>query len=229
MQSKLIGTPTIENVIAAFEDLGFTVDNNYVATYDEDTNNKVKFRLSEVSSGVPISVYNDSGTQIHESITLSNSYNFKMTYEQIGNSIIFGFSSVTGNGGCIQFAIVEPSSQEDDWAYIMPYVGTGTAGLMSVIDGKTATYSIYTNTVSSIQFRNGGLGVQIVKHYNGTRFLDNVYVTTISPSIIKQAVSGISDNNFLEATINNDTYLIFNISNDNNGIKFAIKRESTSS
>ena len=70
-------------------------------------------------------------------------------------------------------------------------------------------------------------GFQIVKVYDGSNFINNVFVTSISPFIPVWSLDNTSASNFIEGTIGNDTYLIINLhSSYTHYIKLAIKKIS---
>lgn len=213
MNNIEIGLGTAENILTALDSIGFTVDTtNLTASWDNDTNNKLKFKIEYSGTNPRFTLYNSANSRLAGYVGLTSTYTYKITYELIGAGIVFGFhrtdSGIAGNN--INYVISAPVSENDDWLYATPYHGTGTQDRMKFINGRTENYAL----IETGQLYSGSpLGVQIVKAYDGNRFVDNLFLTSISPNLAiwRQDIS--SDNNFQEATIGNDIYIIINLHN----------------
>lgn len=215
---------TIDDVLSVFETLGFTVDTtNGTARWANDTNNKLYFAITKPSNAqFQIRMYNSSSTIIYGPFIFSAPYQFFVIYENINNGILFGFTradNYTGNN--IQFAIIPPTSNEDNWLYINAY--NGSSG-NRIFDGKTEQYINYG--ITSL-YNGSALGAQIVKFYNGMRFVDNLYMTSVCQSIPIGHSTELSTDNFVQATISNENYLIINMTQNATYNKIAIKKSTT--
>lgn len=211
MNNIEIGLATSNNVLSVLESIGFVVDTtNLTAKWGNDKNNKLYFKFSENSSYLSLTLYDSSNTEVSGYINLAVTYTYKITYEIIGDGIVFGFHRIDTNvtGSNIHFAIISPISTGDDWYYVTPYLGSGAADQMKFINANTEVYTIY----SMNQLLNtSATGFQIVKVYDGSNFINNVFVTSISPFISHWLLDSTSASNFIEGTIGNDTYLIINL------------------
>ena len=224
MTNVEIGNGTIENVLSALESIGFTVDTtNSTAKWGYDINNKLYFKPITNSSNTILKLYNSSNSEIHFGITVAQATQLKMTYERIGNSVVFGFLPTTSPGNCIQVIISEPKDTEDSWLYCIGHTNAST-GKNSIINGETESSIIYPATAL---YNGSANGVQLCKYYDGLRFCGNLYETAVCESI-SSVVNGngtTSANNYVEARIDADTYLIVNhIINAPLGVKLAIKK-----
>ena len=227
MNNIEIGLATSSNVLSALESIGFTVDTtNLTAKWGNDTNDKLYFKFSENSSYLSLTLYNSSNVQVSGYINFDMTYTYKITYEIIGDGIVFGFHRIDTNvtGSNIHFAIISPISTGDDWYYVTPHLGSGTADIMKFINANTEVYTIYS---MNQLLDTSATGFQIVKVYDGSNFINNVFVTSISPFVPAWSLDGTSASNFIEGTIGNDTYFIINLhSTYVQYIKLAIKKIS---
>lgn len=219
-----IGVGSIANVLSALESIGFTVDTtNSTAKWGYDTNDKLYFKAETNSSNTILKLYNSSDTVIHFGITMASATQLKLTYEKIGNSVVFGFLPLTSTGNCIQVIISEPKDTEDSWLYCIGYTNAST-GKNSIVNGATESSIIYPTTAL---YNGSANGVQLCKYYDGLRFCGNLYETAVCESI-SNIVNGngtASANNYVEARIDADTYLIVNHNaNLPLGVKLAIKK-----
>ena len=222
MNNTVIGTASTSNVLQALEGIGFTVDtSNGTARWGNDTNNKLYFKVVETGSNTTIALYNSANSMIWGSISLTTASTYRMTYDVIGESVFFGFKNNSYTGNNIQCAIVAPIESEDDWEYCCYQIGTASQATSRFVNGRTELFKVYSTT----QMYNGTpLGVQVVKAYDDNRFLGNVYLTSVSPSIAQVNMTSNMDNNFVEATIGTSKYLIINMLNSNTYTKIAIKK-----
>jgi hypothetical protein len=222
MNSVNIGVASIANVLTALESIGFTVDTTTnIARWSYDTNNNIYFKVEASGSYVVVKIYNSSGTSLWDGASMSQ-VQMKMTYERIGNSIAFGFIPVTQTGNNIQYLIVEPKDAEDNWLYCNCYFSTGTA-INHIIDGNTQ--NVVTNPTTAL-YNGSANGVQLCKYYDGTRFVENLYEVPVCASFPQgvRSTTQMTGNNYIEATVGNDTYLILNFSGSATGVKLAIKK-----
>ena len=226
MNNIILTTASVADVLQALEDIGFTVSTSQgIARWENDTNNKIYFKFAVSSSYTTINIYNSSNTKVWGEVSLTTSTSYKMTYEVIGESVVFGFNAVSNTGNMIHFGVIAPTSENDDWEYLAYYVGNSATATNRFINGRTEVITIYSTTS---MYNGSALGVQIVKAYDTTRFLDNIYLTSVCESIQAGHIITSSANNFAEATIGNDTYLIINMTNNANYNKIAIKKSTTS-
>jgi hypothetical protein len=126
---------------------------------------------------------------------------WKIVYEIIGESIVFGFLLASTTYNKIQFAIIAPKSQNDTWLY------TGIHSSVTVYLGNTETSISFGE--KPMLYSGSANGIQIVKFYNGTRFVDNLYITTICTGM--GTATTVGNNNYIEATIDEKIYLIIKI------------------
>ena len=225
MNSVSVGLGSIENMLSALQSIGFTIDSeNNTAKWGYDTNNKLYFKLATSSSNITFGLYNSSNTAIWGTYSYGNTYSFKMLYERIGNSIVFGFVPSNASGNCVHFAVVAPTSENDDWLYVMPYIGSGAIA-NKIANGKTESVVGYSATSL---YSGSANGIQICKWYDGYRFADNLYLCGACASVpaCSNFISSRSNNNYVEATIGTDTYLVINALNAENSTKIAIKKVS---
>jgi hypothetical protein len=222
-----IGTASVSDILSAMEDIGFTVDTSTgVARWGYDTNAKLYFKVETSSSNTLIRLYNSSNSALFESVTLTTAQQHKMAYERIGNSIIFGFHMGAYSGNQLMFAVVEPKETGESWLYCVPYrsANTGTNG---VIDGATEVKNVY----GTVQLYNGNAnGIQIAKYYDGSKFVTNLFMTSACASIpgFVYTSTTTSVNNYVDASIGDDSFLIVNfIYNNQIATKLAFKRPAS--
>ena len=221
MNSISVNSGSVSDILNALEGIGFTIDsNNGTAQWTKDTNNKIKFLVTESSNGTTVKAVKSDGTTVvgnasYSLIMVTTANPVRIIYETIGDGIAFGIMTETAPANNIHWIISAPVSQSDDWMYI-PLAST-----LYIYNGSTENYIQVT---SSAYYTGSANGIQIVKVYNGSRFMDNVYVTTVAPAI--PAVIQANGNDYMDATIGNDTYLVVNIGSQNqtNYNKIAIKK-----
>lgn len=216
MNNISINPSTAENVLNVLEDIGFTIDSNNNAYWENDTNNKIHFKVRTSGQYTQIILQkSDNSTDIGTQVSFISTNASKITYEIIGNSIVLGFTLQTNTYQKIQWAIIEPATIEESWLYCI-YSNTGL-----ICDGSTENNLTYGTTSLF-----SGSAVQIAKFYDGLRFYNNLYITTVCTTIPSAKFDDTSGTNFLEATINNDTFLIINLNNSSNTAvnKIAIKK-----
>ena len=221
MTTMTITTGSIANVSAALVSIGFTADpnDNTKLYWTNDTNHKLYIKLITNSSNTQIAVYNSSNAEVSglTKPSFSNTASWKLTYEIIGNSIIFGFRLLSDSYNNIQFIIVEPSDNTEEWLYCYPgNTGYATGG-NSQTSMQMCTYYLYNGSTS---------GVQIVKAYYGGKFVNNLFVTAYSPFIAKVGES--NNNNYATATIAGNEYILINLTANANYTKYAVKRNNNS-
>ena len=209
-------TGSTADVGAALSTIGFTVDSsdNTKYYYDNDTNHKMYLKVAVSGSNTQLRFMTSGGSTLGSTMQFASASAAKLCYEVIGNSIIFGVvTSTVANK--LHFGIIEPKTQDDDWIYFAPYSNQFANG---------RTEAIWQILNQCCQF--SATGFYIVKGHDGARFLDNLYVTAVSP-----ALAIYSDNNainYATAEIENDYYRIINISsNANTMCKVAIKLPTT--
>lgn len=218
MTTITIETGSIANVSAALVSIGFTADSNDNTKlyWTNDTNHKIYIKLLTSGSNTQISVYNSSNAAVSNItvIALNASSAWKLTYEVIGNSIVFGFRLLNDSYSTLQYAIVEPANENEEWIYCYPQAGYAVGGNSQTVM-QICSYQLYTGSTS---------GVQIVKAYYGGKFMSNLYITSYSPSINSVNGSSSGGNNYATATIEGNEYIIVNLHQNVNYAKFAIRR-----
>ena len=220
---KSIDVGSVENVLTALQGIGFTIDSeNNTAKWPYDTNNKLYFKAE---SNTTLKIYNSSDTIIGTGISLNGASNYKIVYERIGNSIIFGFGLIAQTGNSIQLAVIEPKDAEDEWKYLQAYTGAPTLSISRIFDAKTEESIAYGTTPL---YNGSANGIQLSKFYDGYRFTGNIFITTACAAFQNavNANSNIASNNYLDADISSDRYLLINMTNATTGNKIAIKRPS---
>ena len=216
MQNKEINPASVANVLSALEDVGFTIDTqNNKAYWGNDTNEKLYFSVVTSGSYTQVTLKTSNGTTMGTTMNLTSANIYKMTYEIIGDSIVFGFAQNTANYNKLMWAVVAPASEDDEWLYC-PYINGGY-----VINGNSEANIMYST--GSI-YNGNPLGVQIVKYYDGTRFVDNLYITTVAQNA-GDTPTGSGGVNFYEITIGQDDYLVILLTTQGvNYNKIAIKK-----
>ena len=224
MNSVSMTSGSIADVLAALQSLGFTVDTSTgIARWTADTNNKIYLKAETSGSNTLLKVYKSSNTLIHNGVTMVASTAKKMMYEKIGDSVVFGFANASNTGNIIQYIIAEPKDTADHWLYVIAYMGNGDSNAAKVIDGATenvinmVTYQLYAGSAN---------GIQLCKYYDGIRFVENLFETSVCASVpnIYNANSTFSTNNYIEATIGTDTFLVINPTAGATNTKVAIKK-----
>lgn len=224
-----IGLGTVENVLSALENIGFTVDSeNNTARWPYDTNNKLYFKLASYTNAISIKLYNSSGNGLCDATDLSSLTEEKMAYERIGNTIIFGFHRDGYTGNQLQYAVVEPNDNDDSWLYCVPYRATGT-GVNGIIDAATEIKNVYGVVPINSSDVNG---IQLARYYDGVRFTSNLFITSVCANIPQYVYNNPSTsvNNYINATVDGDSYLVVNFIGSIGGTvgsnKLAFKRIS---
>lgn len=204
-------------IINALTDLGFGQDLNTGKIYwSNDSNNKLYFKVTESGTTTYIGMYTSDDT-LKTQWMANNSYTTptKITYEINGDGILFGAGLTSISANRIYFIISAPISQEDDWIY---WVAT-SSNTPFVVNGRTESTTSY---MLSRQYPYAALGVQFVKAYTGSRFADNIYLMTAGIQIGN--VSQANENNFIEATVGNDEYIVVNGTNGSLYVCAAVKK-----
>lgn len=213
---------TADEVLDVMEQVGFTIDKtNGRAYWGNDTNGKLFYKVFIDGSYIRIRIHNSSDTYIDNLHYWQSGSAMKMTYEIIGQSIVFGFNLVSYGGNLLMSGVVEPIEPSDDWRYFSRYNGTGAQDYHKVINGRTEDYMTWG---LNALYGNSALGIQLVKFYDGAVFCGNIFLAPVSEYI--NAVSGNTTNNFAEATVGNDTYLVINLTTSTANTKLAIKKVS---
>lgn len=223
MNSILVNSGSISDILTAMDGIGFTIHSaNNTFRWANDTNNKIKFLCTASGTNTTIKAVKSDGTTVvgyasYSVVTIATANACRIIYETIGDGIVFGIMTATATANNIHWIISAPVSQDDEWMYI-PLAST-----LYIYNGSTENYIQVT---SSAYYTGSANGIQIVKVYDGSRFMDNVYVTTVAPAI--PAVIQANGNDYIEATIGSDTYLVVNIGSQNqpNYNKIAIKKVS---
>ncbi len=213
MQTKNISPGTTANVLTALEDVGFTIDSqNNTAYWSKDTNEKMYFKINNNT----FQMYKSNNQTVLNTFVFNTSTDYIMTYENIGDSIVFGFHATSTK---ISWAIIAPVSENDDWYYC----GYNSAG--NVYNGRTENDVSYSTTPIS----TSTMGVQIVKYYNGTNFNDNLFITTVAPPTPGTGANNNNSINFYEFSVGSDTYLAITLTTSGvSNNKIAIKKGTTS-
>ena len=100
MNNINIGVGSIANVLTALETLGFTIDTaNNTAKWGFDTNDKLYFKLGTNGNNTTINLNNSSNNPLMvATLNITAASVYKITYEKIGNSIVFGFQPAAATG-----------------------------------------------------------------------------------------------------------------------------------
>lgn len=198
MNSINIGLGTASNVRAGLASIGFTQDQTYTDRmyWANDTNGKIYFQMNDNEN---LYLVNSSGASIgsYYGYYFDPNVNYRIIYETIGDSIFWGYNPTTDYFNYIYFSVVEPNSNEDDWLYTFATDG------YCIYNGAT---EVGTTTGATLLYPGVANGVQIVKYYDGLRFVDNLYMTTVCGNV---PAIGSNANNYAEATINGDTYFLY--------------------
>ena len=229
MNNINIGVGSIANILTALETLGFTIDTtNNTAKWGFDTNDKLYFKLNTDRNNTTINLNNSSNNPLMvATLNITAASVYKITYGKIGNSIVFGFQPAAATGNYIHFAIIEPKDTDDSWLYITPYLSSSSVS--KIIDENT---EVSNTTYGYTSLYNGSANaIQICKYYDGIRFAKNVFITSVCSSFqnVGQGTATATANNYLEATIDTDTYLIINLTNSFASNKIAIKKDTVTS
>lgn len=207
----------IDELTDIFLELGFveTEDKFY---WDKDTNRKFYYKFGTNGTNVTIRPYkmNDSTWNDYGIIYVSSTVSNRLTYEKIGDGIIFGITQNSNMGDRLYTGIMAPVSPEDDWMYFMlngnngPTIANGFSG--DVI-GTYGNNLIYTAT-----------GVQVTKVFSNGRFQNNLFVMPVGIQV--PGTNSANTPNFLEATIGNDSYVVIELAGAGSYLPIAVKRVS---
>jgi hypothetical protein len=190
---------TWATVKTAFETMGFTVteDNDvYTCYYTADTNAKMYYKLTKAASTQYNVTFCNSDNRSQGTVGYDYGASYKITYQLIGNSLAFGFCS-SNIPYSFYNLIISPISQEDDWYYTQYGVSS------KIFNGRTELNFVMPAT----KLYSSNASVQIIKIYDGAQFLNNIYQTTVSPSIDGPTTGS----NTIDASIGEDIYKIINI------------------
>lgn len=205
-------------IIDALVGLGFEQDQTDTSKiyWSNDSNNKLYFKITESGTTTYVGMYTSDNTLKNQWIA-NNSYTTatKITYEINGNGILFGAGPISTSANRIHFIISAPVSQEDDWIY---WVATSSNSPI-VVNGRTEATTSYS---LSRVYSGTALGVQLVKAYTGSRFADNIYLMTAGIQVGN--LNQVNENNFIEATVGNDEYIVVNGTNGSLYVCAAVKR-----
>lgn len=226
MNNVIINPFSVANILSTLADIGFTVDDpsNGKAYWSYDTNEKIYVKVFVSGANSAIQFYKSNNTALGTAVTLTSNISAKISYEIIGESIMFGFSAEDNVSQKIQFLILEPETSNDSWIYhsIHNY-DTNIVKFYSGATEASMNYEAFQLIQSSTS------AIQLAKFYNGTNFYDNFYLTVMCTAIPIPTTTDTTGSNFLECTINNDTFIIINLCNSGpNFSKIAIKRPSSS-
>lgn len=233
MTSVEIGAGSVANVVSALESIGFEVDSQdgQKLYWPHDTDNNIYVYVYTNSSSTRVVLRNSSGTEITGPtyVQFLTASSWKMIYEIIGESVVFGFLLSSTGYNKVHFAIIAPKSQNDTWLYTGVNANS-TGAMQAVYLGNTETGINFGEKI--MLYAASANGIQIVKFYNGTRFVDNLYITTVCPGIGTATSAG--NNNYIEATIDEKVYLIIKFiigtgTTQINVINFAIEKTPSNS
>lgn len=178
MNTINIGLPTLENVESAMAQIGFTKDtaiSTATRTYWKwDTVGKCEifYDGSNYAFG-----YRWLGTDT-ASLYIDDDKNTKACYEELANGGIYiGWSQNSTTP--LHMAFVAPSTAGDTWVFI-PY----SVGEYRICDYDTERIIDYYRATYPYE----GIGaisndVQIISLYNRVRFMQNVYLTCLQPTL----------------------------------------------
>lgn len=198
-----VAEPTRANVDSAMQSIGFTVDvqNETTSLYTWESSGycKIKYVQGTTPSDYNNFLFEQYFTGGAVTILATNLYwqqALKICYEELANGgIAMGFTN--GADTPITFAFVAPKSPADDWAGVDCY--------LRVADYSRLTQITYANQQSPYDNASSGItafsnDVQIIKAYNNQRFMDNVNIVVLGPSM--------SYGNSVRATIGTTDYLL---------------------
>lgn len=203
MNTINVSVPTRENMDAAMQSIGFTVD-----VYDEVTSDytwdnaggyaKLRYVTDPIVGNSNYMYYQEwfSGnpSTIRYIFTGYNTLAFKICYELLPNGgIAIGFTSSAYTP--LQIAFIAPKTQEDTWAVIDCNLSLCDYSRLHFIQ-----YGVNNNPYNTSSISPYSNDIQIIKLYNGQRFLDNVYLALISPDM--------DGNMNVRATVGDKEYLI---------------------
>ena len=159
---------------------------------------------------------NGSALSDYGSVTFPVNNAVRLTYELIGNGIIFGAIASSNNGDRITTGIMAPVSQDDDWMYFVSNANNGPV----ICNGRTQNSGGYGS--SKIMTTSG---VQLIKVWKDGRYQDNLYIMPTGTDIPGTASTSV--NNFIEATIGDDEYIVIELAGSSSYLPVAVKRIPT--
>jgi hypothetical protein len=189
-----VGTPTFESMDEAMATMGFVKTSASTATthiyrWGNDSEGKCLIGLEDT-----MYLHYDFGSTSQGIVDL-RAY-LKICYEPLARGgIALGFV-MNSSDTLIQIAFVAPKSSTDDWVFI-PY-NVDYNYVCDYSTDRTLSYSANSFYSSVGVYSND---VQIHKTYNGTRFMDNLYRTTLQPQLVWGGN--------VRATIGTTEYLLF--------------------
>ena len=204
---------SIASISAALIEIGFVsiTAGDTELRWEKDTNEKVKVKLVTYGQNTQIYLAYSNGTNFSTVFQSLSAVSWNLTYELIGDSILFGLAP-SSQSNRFDWGIIAPETSDDDWLYIFYQTP-------SVVNGNSE--NIIAN---STLYVNGTNGVALVKVWNGNKFADNLYMAVYSPTL--NPASGTNDINYATVEVNGDYYRLVNLTNGSGYLKYAIKLPS---
>lgn len=211
MTTVNIGLPTLDNMDAAMESIGFTVERRTISdnefsyyswTGDFDNGMILVYNYDSGSTYYLHCYHYRNGSSLVQVYSLGFNGNavYKLNYESLANGgIAMGYSSTSDV--VYHFVWVAPKTAGDGW-FGIPLVSNNfnwyvyDYGDEKII--KYSTYTIYGDTSIGAYSDD----VQIVQAYNGRRFADNLFIALLHPNIDLGRV--------VRATIGDKQFLLWN-------------------
>ena len=200
-----IGQPTQANCDTAMATAGFTkitAESTASASFYKWEDNAVVKILFESSTGVISYVIDNTAKSM---LTLNDSS--KLCYEALrGGGIAMGWTD--GGGTPLQLIFSAPRTSADDWAFIaydLNYVKLYDYSRQDYVE--LSTNNIYDGLASN--------DLQIIKIYNGVRFMDNIYRTLLEPTL--------ADNASVRATFGQQNFLLVKLQPTNDRHCWAVE------
>lgn len=219
-----IGLPTLDNMDAAMQSIGFTVehktiddnvysyyswngdfDNGMILEYRLDSGTTYYLRTYDYRNGTSL-------TQVYQQVLSGNTV-YKANYESLANGgIIMGYSSTSDV--VYTYAWIAPKTAGDGWFGIPLISNNYNWYVYDYGDEKQIQFN--QNTIYNITSIGAySDDVQIVQAYNGRRFADNLFIALLHPRIdLARAV---------RATIGEKQFLLWNHYADSPYIVFAFE------
>ena len=222
-----IGLPTLDNMDAAMESAGFTVERRTINdteisfySWDGDFDNGMILEYN-YDSGITYYLrcwHYRNGSQLSQVYNLGFGGNtaYKLNYESLANGgIAMGYSSTSDV--VYHFVWVAPKTAGDGW-FGIPLVSNNYNWYIYDY-GDEKQIQINQNTIYNISSIGAySDDVQIVQVYNGRRFADNLYIALLHPRIDLARV--------VRATIGDNQFLLWNHYADSPYIVFAFELPS---
>ena len=219
-----IGLPTLENMDAVMQSVGFTVerrtkddreysyyswdgdfDNGMILEYTLNSGTSYYLRTYDYRNGTSL-------TQVYQQVFSGNTV-YKANYEPLANGgIIMGYSSTSDV--VYTYAWIAPKTAGDGWFGIPLISNNYNWYVYDYGDEKQIQFN--QNTIYNITSIGAySDDVQIVQAYNGRRFADNLFIALLHPRIdLARAV---------RATIGEKQFLLWNHYADGPYIVFAFE------